>query len=81
MVIMVSTWTHTQNGEQAASLAVAEQYVQAFSKLAQKGNTILLPEKTGDVGSMVAQVSHTPDHTPNSQSSLYFCRLWEYLVT
>lgn len=45
-----------QNGVNAASLAIAEQYVQAFSKLAKTTNTILLPEKTGDVSSMVAQV-------------------------
>lgn len=45
-----------QHGSNAASLAIAEQYVQAFGKLAKTGNTLLLPEKTGDVGSMVAQV-------------------------
>eukprot|EP00731_Ephydatia_muelleri_P016851 Em0009g1275a len=44
-----------QHGSKAASLSVAEQYVQAFSKLAKTTNTILIPEKTGDVGSMVAQ--------------------------
>jgi regulator of protease activity HflC (stomatin/prohibitin superfamily) len=44
-----------KHGSSAASLAVAEQYVQAFGKLAKTGNTLLLPEKTGDVGSMVAQ--------------------------
>jgi regulator of protease activity HflC (stomatin/prohibitin superfamily) len=46
-----------KHGSSAASLAVAEQYVQAFGKLAKTGNTLLLPEKTGDVGSMVAQVT------------------------
>ena len=46
-----------QHGSKAASLAVAEQYVGAFSQLAKSSNTLLLPEKTGDVGSMVAQVS------------------------
>ena len=40
----------------AASLGIAEQYVQAFSQLAKTSNTLLLPEKTGDVSSMVAQV-------------------------
>ncbi|XP_038259733.1 stomatin-like protein 2, mitochondrial isoform X2 [Dermochelys coriacea] len=44
-----------QNGNAAASLAVAEQYVSAFSKLAKDSNTILLPSNTGDVTSMVAQ--------------------------
>jgi len=30
--------------------------VQAFSQLAKTNNTVLLPEKTGDISSMVAQV-------------------------
>ncbi|XP_007441510.1 stomatin-like protein 2, mitochondrial [Python bivittatus] len=46
-----------QNGNMAASLSVAEQYVQAFSQLAKESNTVLLPTNTGDVTSMVAQVS------------------------
>lgn len=48
-----------EHGSKAASLSVAEQYVQAFSQLAKTSNTLLLPEKTGDVGSMVAQVRFT----------------------
>uniref|UniRef100_G3QL17 Stomatin-like protein 2, mitochondrial n=1 Tax=Gorilla gorilla gorilla TaxID=9595 RepID=G3QL17_GORGO len=43
------------NGDAAASLTVAEQYVSAFSKLAKDSNTILLPSNPGDVTSMVAQ--------------------------
>jgi len=44
-----------QSGSNAASLSVAEQYVNAFSNLAKTGNTLLLPSNTGDVSSMVAQ--------------------------
>ncbi|KAJ8287115.1 hypothetical protein GJAV_G00047820 [Gymnothorax javanicus] len=44
-----------QNGNAAASLSVAEQYVTAFSGLAKESNTILLPSNTGDVSSMVTQ--------------------------
>ncbi|NET71330.1 MAG: paraslipin [Sphaerospermopsis sp. SIO1G2] len=44
-----------QGGQDAVSLKVAEQYVQAFGKIAQEGTTILLPAQTNDVGSMVAQ--------------------------
>lgn len=44
-----------QNGSAAASLTIAEQYVSAFSKLAQESNTILLPSNTGDITSMVTQ--------------------------
>ena len=48
-----------ERGSKAASLSIAEQYVQAFSQLAKTNNTLLLPEKTGDISSMVAQVHHT----------------------
>uniref|UniRef100_A0A3Q2YZS6 Stomatin-like protein 2, mitochondrial n=1 Tax=Hippocampus comes TaxID=109280 RepID=A0A3Q2YZS6_HIPCM len=44
-----------QNGNAAASLSVAEQYVSAFSNLAKESNTVLLPTKTGDISSMVTQ--------------------------
>ncbi|NXP13646.1 STML2 protein, partial [Thinocorus orbignyianus] len=44
-----------QHGSAAASLSVAEQYVNAFSKLAKDSNTLLLPANAGDVTSMVAQ--------------------------
>jgi len=37
------------------ALRLAEQYIDAFSNLAKETNTVLLPEKTGDIGSMVAQ--------------------------
>ncbi|CAN9504801.1 unnamed protein product [Ophioblennius macclurei] len=43
------------NGNAAASLTVAEQYVSAFSNLAKESNTILLPSNTGDISSMVSQ--------------------------
>lgn len=45
-----------QNGNAAASLSVAEQYVSAFSNLAKQSNTILLPSNTADVSGMVTQV-------------------------
>ncbi|KAI8495948.1 Stomatin-like protein 2, mitochondrial [Branchiostoma belcheri] len=52
---VVSEVIGKQYGSQAASLNVAEQYVQAFSHLAKTGNTLVLPSNTGDVSSMVAQ--------------------------
>lgn len=42
-------------GEQAVSLRIAEQYVEAFKRLAQESTTVLLPSNAGDVGGMVAQ--------------------------
>ncbi|XP_060063669.1 stomatin-like protein stl-1 [Ylistrum balloti] len=52
---MVSTAISQQNGKNAVSYNVAEQYVAAFSNLAKTGNTVILPANTGDVSSMVAQ--------------------------
>ncbi|XP_078530796.1 stomatin-like protein 2, mitochondrial [Lissotriton helveticus] len=45
----------SQNGNAAASLTVAEQYVSAFSNLAKDSNTIILPSNTGDIPGMVTQ--------------------------
>jgi len=44
-----------KGGNDAVSLRVAEQYVEAFSKLAKTSTTVLLPAATNDAGSMVAQ--------------------------
>ncbi|KAM8960957.1 stomatin-like protein 2, mitochondrial [Pelodytes ibericus] len=52
---MLATSLTLQSGNAAASLTIAEQYVSAFSKLAQESNTILLPANTGDITSMVTQ--------------------------
>ncbi len=54
-IVMVAESIQKSGGEKAVALRLAEQYIAAFAKLAKEGNTILLPEKTGDMGSMVAQ--------------------------
>lgn len=53
---LVAQALEEQSGPNAASLSVAEQYVQAFNKLAQTNNTLILPANAGDVSSLVAQV-------------------------
>lgn len=40
---------------EAISLRIAEQYLEAFSQLAKKGNTILLPANVNNPASMIAQ--------------------------
>ena len=45
----------SERGGQAASLAVAENYVTAFGNLAKSSNTLLLPSNVGDVSGMVTQ--------------------------
>ena len=52
---MVASAIDKTGGEKAVALKLAEQYIEAFAKLAKESNTILLPAQTGDTGSMVAQ--------------------------
>nr|CAB3266660.1 stomatin-like protein 2, mitochondrial [Phallusia mammillata] len=54
-IAVVANALSKKHGGNAASLTVAEQYVNAFGNLAKEGNTILLPTNTGDVSNMVAQ--------------------------
>jgi len=42
-------------GADAAQLAVAEAYVDAFSKVARESSVVLLPANAGDPAAMVAQ--------------------------
>jgi len=43
------------DAKNAAALSVAEQYVNAFNKLAKVNNTLILPSNVGDVSTFVAQ--------------------------
>ena len=52
---MIASSITKQGGEEAVSLKIAEQYVHAFSNLAQDSTTVLLPANASDAGSMVAQ--------------------------
>ncbi|XP_018331865.1 stomatin-like protein 2, mitochondrial [Agrilus planipennis] len=55
-------------GQNAASLTIAEQYVQAFNKLARVNNTLILPANAGDISSMVAQAMSIYGKLSNSNS-------------
>ncbi|RLM60476.1 stomatin-like protein 2, mitochondrial [Panicum miliaceum] len=50
---LVSEAMTTKGSAEAATLRVAEQYVRAFSQVAKKGNTILLPGDGGNPSSFV----------------------------
>eukprot|EP00884_Botryococcus_braunii_P021462 jgi/Botrbrau1/79/Bobra.0022s0069.1 len=52
---VVSEAIRSEGGSEAASLRVAEQYMQAFAGIAKQGNTMLLPAPVNDPASMVAQ--------------------------
>mmetsp|Transcript_21259 Transcript_21259/g.37638 ORF Transcript_21259/g.37638 Transcript_21259/m.37638 type:complete len:380 (-) Transcript_21259:120-1259(-) len=46
---------NAEGGRDATAMRIAEQYVDAFGKLAKTTNTVLLPANTGDAAGMVAQ--------------------------
>lgn len=58
-----------KGGSDAVALKVAEQYVNAFGKLAKESNTILLPANANDAGSMVAQAMAVFDQVRNGGAS------------
>lgn len=46
----------SDGGQEAVSLKIAQEYIEAFGRLAKESNTVLLPTNAGDPASMVAQV-------------------------
>lgn len=66
---LVASSIQKSGGEKAVALRLAEQYIDAFSNLAKTTNTVLLPEKTGDIGSMVAQALAVFNTIQNQTSS------------
>lgn len=44
-----------KHGKEAVALMVAEKYIQAFSQLAQKSTTLMLPSDAGDAASFIAK--------------------------
>jgi regulator of protease activity HflC (stomatin/prohibitin superfamily) len=61
-------------GRDASALRVAEKWVEAFAKLAQKGNSIIIPANLGDPSAMIAQAMAvygglTKQHAGNSSST------------
>jgi len=54
-------------GQEAVQLRIAEQYIHEFGKIAQKGNTIVLPANLTDLGSMIALAKGlTNNKTPSA---------------
>ncbi|KAL6541447.1 hypothetical protein OROGR_010933 [Orobanche gracilis] len=55
-IAMVSKALEENGGvEKAASLRIAEQYIQAFSKIAKEGTTVLLPSNASNPANMMTQ--------------------------
>lgn len=59
---IVSESLKLQEGKNAASLFIAEEYVHAFNKLARTNNTLILPSNVGDVTSLVSQAMSIYNH-------------------
>lgn len=57
-----------KGGPEAVSMKVAEQYVDAFAKLANENNTILLPAGLNDPSSFVAQALSIYDNLKDKKS-------------
>ncbi len=51
---VVAEAIRTPGGEEAVKLKVAEQYVEAFAKLAKENNTLIMPANVADIGSLVS---------------------------
>jgi regulator of protease activity HflC (stomatin/prohibitin superfamily) len=70
---VVAKSINNSGGSEAVSLKVAEQYVEAFSKLAKESNTILLPANLDNPSGFIAQAmtifENLKSTTPNSTNS------------
>ncbi|OMJ14352.1 hypothetical protein AYI70_g7938 [Smittium culicis] len=55
IINVAKAMSESKYGTDAASLHVAQQYVEAFGRLAKESNTLILPANSGDISSMVAQ--------------------------
>ncbi|MCL5961419.1 MAG: paraslipin [Chloroflexi bacterium] len=62
---------HDPGGFEAVQLRVAEQYIAQFGKLAQEGNTLIVPATLSDVGSMISMAMNVirqgSDGSPTSK--------------
>ncbi|XP_010438593.1 PREDICTED: stomatin-like protein 2, mitochondrial [Camelina sativa] len=54
-LVLLSQSLNETGGVEAASLRVAEQYIQAFGNIAKEGTTMLLPSGASNPASMIAQ--------------------------
>ena len=52
-LLMVAEATNAPGGMNAVNLQVAEKYVEAFSKLAKEGNTLVVPANLGDLSTLI----------------------------
>ncbi|XP_034948596.1 stomatin-like protein 2, mitochondrial [Chelonus insularis] len=71
---MVANALSLQDGKDAASLSIAEQYVRAFNKLAKTSNTLIIPSNVSDISGVVTQAMSIYKHilpSRKNQSQLH----------
>lgn len=68
-ILAISKAINEKGGKEAVSLKVAEQYVEAFSMLAKKNNTLLLPADVSNPSSLVASAMSIYKEVSASQQS------------
>ena len=51
---LVADAINQPGGNEAVNLKVAEQYVDAFAKLAKEGNTLIMPANVADIGGLIS---------------------------
>jgi regulator of protease activity HflC (stomatin/prohibitin superfamily) len=66
---VIATALGQSGGERAASLQIAEKYIDAFKELAKETNTIILPSNLQHPGSMVAEAMGIYDALKRKSSS------------
>ncbi|KAK2585563.1 hypothetical protein KPH14_010201 [Odynerus spinipes] len=59
---LIASSLSLKDAKNAAALSVAEQYVNAFNKLAKVNNTIILPSNVGDATSLITQAMSIYKH-------------------
>ncbi len=65
----VAAAVRAEGGTEAMQLRIAEQYVEQFGKLAQQGNTFVLPANMADIGSMIALATGLFKGSANSEGT------------
>ena len=58
-----------EGGVDAVSMNIAQQYIEAFQKLAKDSNTLIIPAETANVSSMVGQIATIYSNIKDKKSS------------
>lgn len=65
-ISLIAKASQDQGGETAINLKVAGQYIEAFSNLAKKNNTLIIPNNLSDISGMVGSVMKIVQGTKNN---------------